>query len=114
MDENDFMEGFRNKTCQCSKLYGSPCSAKMNFDQMQQYLEKTSVELDLTVKVQLAAHRKSNTYWPQSMSKKVKTKDRERVSQKYYFVGQQMCRENFLELKNSNLTALHHLLTKRD
>ena len=22
VDENDFVEGFRNKTCQCSKLYG--------------------------------------------------------------------------------------------
>ena len=51
----------------------------------QQCQEMTSDELDLTVKVQFAEHRKSNTYWPQSMSKKQKLKERERVSQKYFF-----------------------------
>lgn len=62
----------------------------------QQCQEMSSEELDLTVKVQLAAHRKSSTYWPQSTSKKQKTKERERVAQKYHFAGQQVCRDTFL------------------
>ena len=37
VDENDFVEGFRNKTCQYSKLNGSPYSAILNFDQMLDY-----------------------------------------------------------------------------
>ena len=39
VDENDFVKGFWNKTCQCSKLYGSP-SAKLNFDQMLDYRQQ--------------------------------------------------------------------------
>ena len=35
VDENDFVEGFRNKTCQCSKL--NPYSAKLNLYQMLDY-----------------------------------------------------------------------------
>lgn len=48
------------------------------------------------MKVQLAAHRNSSTYWSQSTSKKQNTKERERVAQKYYFAGQQVCRDTFL------------------
>ena len=98
--ETNFVDECRRKTCQCSKLYGSPCSAKVDFSCMleyrQQCQEMTSDELDLTVKVQLAAHRKSNTYWPQSMSKKQKLKERERVSQKYFFAWMQICRDTFM------------------
>lgn len=45
----------------------------------------SSEELDLTVKVQLAAHRKSSTYWPQSTSKKQKYKRERKSSTKVLF-----------------------------
>ena len=100
LSEASCVDNFKTNTCGCSKIYGSPCSSKIDFchllEYRQQCQEMSSEELDLTVKVQLAAHRKSSTYWPQSMSKKQKIKERERVAQKYYFAGQQVCRDTFL------------------
>lgn len=78
LDEVKFVCVFKTKTCGCSTLYGSPCSTKIEFDHMLEYRhqcqEMSSEELDLTVKVQLAANRKSSTYWPQSTGKKQKQK----------------------------------------
>lgn len=78
LDEVKFVGVFKTKTCGCSTLYGSPCSTKIEFDHMLEYRhqcqEMSSEELDLTVKVQLAANRKSSTYWPQSTGKKQKQK----------------------------------------
>ena len=81
----------------------------------QQCQEMSSEELDLTVKVQLAAYRKSSTYWFQSVSEKQKIEGRERVAQKYYFAGQQVCRDIFLlchGIGKSKLSSIDASLNK--
>lgn len=63
----------------------------------QQYQKMLGEELDLTVKVKLAAHGRSSTYLPQSTGKiKKKTREGERVAQKCYFALQQVCPDKFL------------------
>lgn len=63
----------------------------------QQYQKMLGEELDLTVKVKLAADGRSSTYLPQSTGKiQKKTKKGERVAQKYYFALQQVCPDKFL------------------
>ncbi|XP_062591990.1 uncharacterized protein LOC134253485 [Saccostrea cucullata] len=118
IDDEKCVEEFKSKTCGCSKLYGVPCSTKVEFSHIleyrQQCQEMSNEELDLTVKVQLAAHRKSSTYWPQSMSKKQKTKDRERVAQKYYFAGQQVCRDTFLFCHSIGKFKLNNIASSLD
>jgi len=85
---------FRNDTCGCSDVYGQPCSKVLNFDCMvahrEDCLELSKDELDLVVMSQLMAHRCSG-----EKTKKDKTKDRQRSSQKYFFRGQRVCRQTF-------------------
>ena len=79
----------------------------------QQCQEISSEEFDLSVKVKLAAHLKSSTYWSQSNEQKPKKKERERVAHIYYFAGQQVCLDTFLlchgigKFKLNNIAASH-------
>ena len=52
---------FKTSGCECNRLYGKPCSAVVDWDQLIDYrlscLEKTKDELDLVIKFQLFHHR---------------------------------------------------------
>lgn len=71
------------KQCSCSKFYGSPCIVHKNryfghmLENRQQYQKMLGEELDLTVKVKLAADGRSSTYLPQSTGKIKKKQKRE-------------------------------------
>ena len=61
--ENQYIEKLKNDTCKCSKMYWGPCSLVVDFDDVLSHSEsckeKTTSELDLIIKAQLSAHRKS-------------------------------------------------------
>ena len=94
--ENDSVSKFFENTCKCIRLYGKPCSSNVCKDVLIEYrrncLETPKTELDILIKVQLFHHRNNST---ETESKKHKSKAREKVRQKYYFSGIQVCRETF-------------------
>lgn len=95
--EQDRVNKFRNETCKCSRLYdGKPCSSTLNFEELLKYrqdcMEFTNEEKELVIKGQLVAHRVKTDC---TSSNKKKEKQRVKPSQRYYFAGNQICKETF-------------------
>ncbi|XP_069108896.1 LOW QUALITY PROTEIN: uncharacterized protein [Argopecten irradians] len=87
---------FRNDTCGCKVYGGEACSVKIDLESAFEFREHchqlTHDELDITVKAELFAHRKSGSH---TQSKKHKIKERERPYQEFYFNGIRVCRTTF-------------------
>ena len=72
---------FRNETCGCKEFYGQPCSKTIDFDSLVEYRESckelSREELDIVVKSQLFAHRRSGTH---TVAKKKTQSQRKRTA----------------------------------
>ena len=90
-----------NETCCCKEFYGQPCSTVFDFDSIIDYREScqemSREELDLVIKSQLFAHRRTGLH---TEAKKHKVKERERPYQEFYFQGKRVCRTTFCFLHN--------------
>lgn len=98
INESDKENNFFEKTCQCEKLYNKqPCSTIVDREVLLDYrlscMEMEKSELDMLIKVQLFSHRNNSL---KIDAKKHKSKDRERISQQYFFNGSQVCRKTFV------------------
>lgn len=87
---------FKTNGCGCTRLYGKPCSAVIDWDQLVSYrlscLEKSKDELDLVIKFQLFHHKQNDKV---TVGQKRKSKDREKPRQSYFFAGNIVCRALF-------------------
>ncbi|KAJ8303681.1 hypothetical protein KUTeg_018791 [Tegillarca granosa] len=94
--EYDLLSQFKKQTCGCNRLYGSPCSANVDWESVIEYRrhcqEMTNDELDVAIKFQLFHHRKNDSV---TDKKKHKSKERERSRQEYFFSGKRVCRVTF-------------------
>ena len=94
--EQKSQSDFKEKTCGCVRLYGKPCSCRVDWTVLTEYrancLETSKNDMDLIIKVQLFHHRNNSI---ETVAKKHKAKEREKPRQQYYFNGQQVCRETF-------------------
>ena len=92
---------FRNDTCGCKEFYGQPCSNMLDFECIVDYREScqemSREELDIVIKSQLLAHRRSGSH---TNAKKHKVKERERPFQEFFFHGKRVCRSTFCFLHN--------------
>ena len=97
LSEQTLQSNFQNKTCGCVRLYGKPCSSKVDWNSLIDYrnhcLETSHSELDLIIKVQLFHHRRR--VGEMTESKKHPSKEREKPRQEYFFNGLQVCRVTF-------------------
>ncbi|KAJ8305251.1 hypothetical protein KUTeg_015796 [Tegillarca granosa] len=94
--EYDLLSQFKKQTCGCNRLYGSPCSANVDWESVIEYRrhcqEMTNDELDVAIKFQLFHHRRNDSV---TDKKKHKSKERERSRQEYFFSGKRVCRVTF-------------------
>lgn len=115
-EENDVVRSFEKNGCGCKKIHGKPCSQVIDLaqavDYRRQCQEMTRDELDLTVKVQLSAHRKNLS--TAALDEKRKTKERERPSQTFYSFGTQVCKRTFLFLHYIGKKRLKNISTSLD
>lgn len=77
---------FASDTCGCKEFYGEPCSKVIDTDSAIEFREHckeiTREELDLIIKAELFAHRRTGSH---TEAKKHKAKERERPYQEFLF-----------------------------
>jgi hypothetical protein len=100
---------FRNDTCGCKEFYGEPCSQIIDMDaaiEFREYCKEVSKdELDMIIKAELFAHRRSGSV-TEAKKHKIKKRECPFTSKESGYVGRHFV--IFMELKRRNYFQLQN------